>query len=176
MNKRTSKWLSIFLIIIIFSQILYLNFDNSGYNNAKQKAETILNKENVNNSQENITELTKSIRKKELKSLIKNRKTRLFINSISADEKQLLIKGLTQKLSSKNPEEENKEILKEIKVIKEGYNIMNYTTEKIFKLTSIKQLEYYKNYFVIIVSFVLLLLSIVLNLITKKKIIRKPYQ
>jgi len=167
MNKITYKWLSIFLIIFIVSQILYLNFDNSGYNNAKQKAETIINKKNNNKSAENVTQLTQSIRKKELTSLIINRKRRLYIDSISTNEKQLLIEVLTRELSSIDSEK-NKETLEQIKVIKEGYNIMNYTTEKIFKLTSLNQLEYYKNYFLIIISFILLLLTIVLNLITKK--------
>jgi len=156
MNRKHINFLIIVLISIILGLFIFIEVDRSEYNTIRKNVISELVTKNVDITEQLVDKKTLELRKKQLEDYLRAYKLRNYISSITSKQKQMLLSGLeTNKLNGSETANF------EIENIKKGYNVITYTNEKIFGLVSLKQLEFNKSYFTIIVCSVLLLLLII---------------
>jgi hypothetical protein len=156
MIKKLLLILGLCLIVVILYQFYIIEYDRSMYNDLRQKAIADLETRNVNYNEEIVNEVTSAYWKKEAENNLRATKLRKFTDSITEEEKNSLLKHLRYQTIEENPDK-----IFEISTIKEGYSILTYTNERIFGLTSVRQVNFSKNYFIIIISSFLLVVTII---------------
>jgi len=164
MNRKHIKFLIIILISIILGLFIFIEVDKSEYNTIRKNVISELATKNVDITEQLVDEKTSELRKKQLGDYLRAYKIRNYVSSITNEQKQIILSGLeTDKLNGSETANF------EIESIKKGHNIITYTNEKIFRLVSLKQLEYKKSYFTIIVCTFLLLVLIIYRISLKMK-------
>lgn len=145
MIKKILFTLNIGIICLVLSQFLIIEFDRSSFAKAESEALKKLKENNKNYTEENLERLKDSILLKKAKNRLKAVKIRKITDKLNENEKLQLLKNLKNEKLKESP---NKFL--EIEIIKSGYTPITYVNEKIFGLTSYKQLKFSKNYFNII--------------------------
>lgn len=163
MRKKILLILGLSLIVIILYQFYIIEYDRSMYKDLRQKAIADLETQNVNYNEEIVNEVTSAYWKKEAENNLRATKLRRFSDSITDEEKNILLKHLRYQTIEENPDK-----IFEITTIKDGYSIVTYTNERIFGLTSVQQVNFSKNYFIIIISSFLLVITIIFGYLAKK--------
>lgn len=163
MRKKILLILGLSLIVIILYQFYIIEYDRSMYKDLRQKAIADLETQNVNYNEEIVNEVTSAYWKKEAENNLRATKLRRFSDSITDEEKDILLKHLSYQTIEENPDK-----IFEITIIKDGYSIVTYTNERIFGLTSVRQVNFSKNYFIIIISSFLLVITIIFGYLAKK--------
>lgn len=162
MNKKLFNILIIILIAIILGLFLFIEVDKSEYNTIRKNVISELVNKNVDITEQLVDEKTSELRKKQLEDYIRAYKIRNYVSSITNEQKQIILSSLeTDKLNGSETANF------EIEIIKKGHNLITYTNEQIFGLVSLKQLEYKKSYFTIIVCTFLLLVLIIYRISLK---------
>lgn len=163
MIKKILLLLNIGIICLIISQFLIIEFDQSDRKKIEQKAFKIL-KQNKNYTEENLYNLTKDIQKKEAYDRLKSVKIRKFVYDLNEKDRLQLLEYLKNQSLDKEPDK-----ILQIKSLQEGYSPITFVNEKIFSLTSYKQLKFSKNYFIIILSITSFLIVFILFFYFKKQ-------
>tara|TARA_R100000306_G_C4343343_1_gene126374 strand:- start:259 stop:762 length:504 start_codon:yes stop_codon:yes gene_type:complete len=164
MIKKVLPILGFVLLIIIAYQFYIIEFDRSSYTELRQKAITDLKAENIDFNDKIVEDVTKAYWTKESEEKLRAVKLRRFADSLSSEDKRLLLQHLKYQTLEENPSK-----IFEIKTIKKGYTFRTYVNEKIFGLTSIRQVNFSKNYFIIIISTFGIIVLIILWLTLKRK-------
>ena len=163
MIKKILLLLNIGIICLIISQFLIIEFDESDRKKIEEKAFKIL-KKNKNYTEENLYNLTKDIQKKEAYARLKAVKIRKFVYDLNENDRLQLSEYLEKQSLDKEPDKNL-----QIKILQTGYSPITYINERIFSLTSYKQLKFSKNYFIIILSITSFLIVSILFFYFKKR-------
>jgi hypothetical protein len=164
MNNKSINTLIIILIVIILGLLIFIEVDKSEYNTIRRSVVSELLKKNIDINEQLIDQRTAELRKKQLEDYIRAYKIRSYVSSITDEQKQIILSGL--EIEKNNGSETAKF---EIENIKGGYNLITYTNENLFGLVSLKQLEYKKSYFTIIICTFLLIILIIYRVSLKMK-------
>ena len=163
MIKKILLLLNIGIICLIISQFLIIEFDQSDRKKIEEKAIKSL-KKNKNYTEENLYNLTKDIQKKEAYDRLKAVNYRKFVYDLNENDRLQLLEYIENKSLDQEPDK-----ILQIKTLQVGYSPITYVNEKIFGLTSYKQLKFSKNYFIIILSITLFLIVSILFFYFKKQ-------